>query len=116
MECIKNDENALVCAIVNSGLADDLMQAARDAGAKGGTILRARGTGRDEDTSFFGITIVPEKEVLIILTPVSEKDAITSAIEGSDSLTQPGVGVIFTVPVEKFFPLGQKANAIAAPK
>lgn len=100
----------LMCIVVNAGLADDLMHAARDAGAKGGTILKARGTGRDEDNSFFGITIVPEKELLMIMTERNMQPAILEAIKNTNILSQPGVGVIFTMPVEKFFPLGKKAN------
>lgn len=100
----------LLCVVVNAGLADDLMRAARDAGAKGGTILRARGTGRDEDHSFFGITIVPEKELLMILAAIDEQAAITEAIRNSPGLDQPGVGVFFSLPVEKFFTLGKKGN------
>lgn len=103
-------ERVLVCVVVNAGLADDLMHAAREAGARGGTILRARGTGRDEDNSFFGITIVPEKEMLMIMTERAMQEKILAAIKSSEILAQPGVGVIFTLPVEKFFPLGRKGN------
>lgn len=103
-------ERVLVCVVVNAGLADDLMHAARAAGARGGTILRARGTSRDEDNSFFGITIVPEKELLMIMTERTMQDKILGAIKSSEILSQPGVGVIFTLPVEKFFPLGKKGN------
>ena len=100
----------LFCIIVNAGLADDLMHVAREAGARGGTILRARGTGTDEDTSFFGISIVPEKEVLLIMTEREQQQKILEAVKSSSILSQPGVGIIFTMPVEKFFPLGKKAN------
>lgn len=103
-------ERVLMCVVVNAGLADDLMHAAREAGARGGTILRARGTGRDGDNTFFGITIVPEKEFLMIMTEREMQDKILNAIKSSELLAQPGVGVIFTLPVEKFFPLGKKAN------
>lgn len=110
-EMDKHDKRVLICVIVNAGLADDLMAAAREAGARGGTILRARGTGKDEDISFFGISIVPEKELLMIMTETKEQETITSAIKACDCLSQPGVGVIFTLPVVNFFPLGKKANS-----
>ncbi len=101
----------LVCAIVNSGFADDIMLAARKAGAKGGTIIRARGTASGQDSSFFGITIVPEKEMLLILTPKAETATLISAISACPCLAEPGVGIVFTVPVTEFFPLGLKANS-----
>lgn len=108
-ECVESGR-ILICAVVNAGLADDLMAAARKAGAAGGTILRARGTSRDEDRSFFGITIVPEKELLMIMAQRSQEKTLTTAIESCDCLAQPGVGVIFTLPVEKFFQLGRKSG------
>ena len=58
----------LITVIVNSGYADDVMAVAKKAGASGGTILGARGTGTEEDVKFFGITLVPEKEILLIVS------------------------------------------------
>lgn len=101
----------LICVIANRGLADDIMIAARSAGARGGTILKARGTGTERDGSFFGITIVPEKEMAMILTPESEAPAILKAIAGCPCLAEPGTGIVFCLPVEDFFPLGAKGNA-----
>ncbi|MDL2260315.1 hypothetical protein LJB99_05540 [Deltaproteobacteria bacterium OttesenSCG-928-K17] len=104
----------LITVIVNHGYADDVMAAARKAGAKGGTIITARGTGTEEDVKFFGICLVPEKEMLLI---VAEKDcapAIVEAINQVPSITQPGGGVVFHMNVEKFMPLGKKAEEVAA--
>ena len=58
--------HTLITVILNSGLAEDAMAAARKAGASGGTIINARGTGKEEDVSFFGIQIVPEKEKIYL--------------------------------------------------
>ena len=96
----------LIFAIVNAGYADDLMAAARAAGAGGGTILKARGTGTEADASFFGITIVPEKEVLLVLAPDDAAPAIFEAMRTAPCLEEPGSGIIFSVPAEDFFPLG----------
>lgn len=107
-EKVRNHE--LICVIVNAGFAEDIMQAARKAGATGGTILKARGTGREEDKSFFGITIVPEKDMLLILTLRKETDRILQAIRDCPCLAEPGIGIVFSMPVEKFFQLGLKNN------
>ncbi len=96
----------LIFAIVNAGYADDLMAAARDAGAGGGTILKARGTGTEEDAGFFGITIVPEKEVLLVLAANDAAPAIFAAVRSAPCLAEPGSGIIFCVAAEDFFPLG----------
>ena len=103
-------EHELICVIVNAGFAEDVMQAARKAGAKGGTILKARGTGTEEDTSFFGITIVPEKDMLMILSPRGQAGKIMAAARACPCLSEPGMGIVFSMPVEKFFPLGLKDN------
>ena len=96
----------LIFAIVNAGYADDLMAAARSAGATGGTILKARGTGTEADASFFGITIVPEKEVLLVLAASEAAPAICEAVRAAPCLEEPGSGIIFCVGAEDFFPLG----------
>ena len=96
----------LIFAIVNAGYADDLMAAARGAGARGGTILKARGTGTEADASFFGITIVPEKEVLLVLAESRAAPAICEAVRKAPCLEEPGSGIIFCVGADDFFPLG----------
>lgn len=97
----------LISVIVNAGYADDVMLAARKAGAKGGTVINARGTGREEDVTFFGITIVPEKELLMILVEKQAAPAILEAIRRTPCLNEPGIGIAFCTDVESFFLLGR---------
>ncbi len=99
----------LITVIVNHGYADDVMAAARKAGAKGGTILTARGTGTEEDVKFFGISLVPEKDMLMIVAEARAVPAILEAVEGVPHITQPGGGVVFHMNVERFLPLGLKS-------
>jgi len=98
----------MISIIVNRGYADDIMKEARKAGALGGTILNARGTGKPTDEKFFGITIVPEKEELIILADSATAPAIRAAIEALPCLTKPGIGIMYTTPVKQFSVLGKK--------
>ena len=56
----------MINVIVNKGYAEDAMEAARKAGAGGGTIIGARGTAKEGDAAFFGMKIVPEKEIVLI--------------------------------------------------
>ena len=97
----------LVCLIVNAGFADDAMAAARKAGAPGGTILKARGTASGEDARFFGLTLFPEKEVLIMLVPSDKADAVRDAVRDAECLKRPGMGIAFSSAVDDFFPLGK---------
>ena len=97
----------LICVIVNAGYADDVMNAARTAGATGGTVINARGTGREEDVKFFGITLVPEKGLLLILAEQAAAPDILEAIRRTPCLNEPGIGIAFCMAVESFFPLGR---------
>lgn len=97
----------LISIIVNSGYADEAMAAARKAGASGGTILNGRGTGTEEDVKFFGISLVPEKEMLLILAETDKAPAIMEAIRNESSLKEPGSGIAYCIDVEEFYNLGK---------
>jgi nitrogen regulatory protein PII len=99
---------ALLTVIVNNGYGDDVMAVARKAGARGGTILTARGTGTAEDTRFFGITLVPEKEILMIVAQKEQVDPIVAAIQTIPTLNEPGGGIVYTMAVERFILLGNQ--------
>jgi nitrogen regulatory protein PII len=101
----------MITVIVNKGYADDVMAAARKAGAGGGTIVYAHGTGKEEDAKFFGITIVPEKEMLMVLTPSEKAGAVLEAIRSLRCLTEPGIGIAFTMNVNDFTVLGRQKRA-----
>ena len=92
----------MITIIVNTGYADDIMDAARKAGASGGTITHARGTGTAEDARFFGVTIVPEKEMITILCETAKMQKIMDAITSLKCLDEPGIGVIYTQDVISF--------------
>ena len=97
----------LITVIVNNGYAEDVMAVARKAGAKGGTILTARGTGTEEDVRFFGITLVPEKDVLMIVAARDATHSILSAISAMPVFSEPGGGIIYSMNVEEFITLGK---------
>ena len=92
----------MITIIVNTGYADDIMDAARKAGARGGTITHARGTGTPEDAKFLGVQIVPEKEMILILSAADQTDKIVKAITELKCLDEPGIGIIYTQDVTDF--------------
>ena len=59
------NNHEVIFAIVNAGYAEDAMDVAREHGARGGTIINGRGVAREEEATFFGITIHAEKEILM---------------------------------------------------
>ncbi len=97
----------LISVIITRGYADDVMATARKAGATGGSIIHARGTGKKEDEKFFGITIVPEKEQLLICAENEKAEQIKKAIKELEILHKPGMGVMFSLPIEEYINLGK---------
>ena len=90
----------MIVCIVNTGFSDVVMSAAREYGAKGGTVFSARGTANQEAETFFKISIQPEKEVVMILVPTKLKDDILHALYKQVGLNTPGQGIAFTLPVD----------------
>lgn len=92
-------EYRCIITIVNRGYADQVIDAARDAGARGGTILYARGTGIHETEKFMNIAITPEKEMILILVKKELAKTITQAILVTAGLKTKGRGISFILPV-----------------
>ena len=95
-----SDKFELIITIVNKDYSANLMEAAREVGAKGGTILSARGAGGHEVEKLFGLTIQQEKEIVLILTAVKHKVEIMKSIIEATGLNTPGRGICFSLPVE----------------
>ena len=105
-----NSDWELIQVICNSGYADDLMDVARKAGAGGGTIVDGRGTSKPDDLTFFGASLVPEKELLLILVESEKSEKVLSAITEIPFMQQAGNGIAFTMPVDRFIQFGKKEN------
>jgi len=94
-------EVALITCIVERGLADSMVEAARDAGAQGATVYFARGMGVRERLGLLGIAVEVEKEVLNIVVATEQVDRIFKALYLAGKLDTPGKGFIFVTPLEK---------------
>ena len=90
---------AIFC-IVNSGYSEAVMDAAKKFGARGGTVINARGTASKEAETFFHITIEPEKEIVMILVPAKIKDDVMHALYKEVGLDTAGQGIAFSMPVD----------------
>ena len=93
-------EHEVIFCIVNSGYSEAVMDAAKKAGARGGTIINARGTAGKEAETFFHITIQPEKEIVMILVPTQIKDDVLHALYNEVGLDSAGQGIAFSAPVD----------------
>lgn len=92
-------EYDLIMTIVNRGFADQVIDAARSAGAHGGTVFYARGTGIHEVEKFFAISIQPEKEVVLTLVKHEDTQAIMHSIVAAAGLKTAGKGLAFSLPI-----------------
>ena len=92
-----------ITTIVDRGRAEEVIDAAAKAGSKGGTILKARGSGVHETTKLFSMDIEPEKEVVLILAEADKTDAIVESIRSALKLDDPGKGILFVQEVLKTY-------------
>ena len=93
----------LILCIVNAGYSQNVMEAARSAGARGGTIVRGRGSANPEAEEFFNITIQPDKELVFILVSTKIKDTVLKAVYKNSGLPTEGQGIAFSLPVLPVF-------------
>ena len=101
----------LVISIVNRGHSDLVVEASREAGAHGGTIIYGRGTGVHEKDTFMGVSIQPEKEIIMTLTSSDNKNKIMESICEKAELDTVGMGICFSLPVTKVRGISSKSNS-----
>lgn len=106
VEEMDNINYDLIVAIVKQGESAELMDAARPAGAKGGTLLHALRVGVDDTQSFFGMPIHAQKEVVTILTKRDKKREILKSI--SEKYDSDSDLMLFTMPVDQVTELDKK--------
>lgn len=93
------DNHEVIFAIVNAGYAEEAMDVARREGARGGTILNARGVAREKEAAFFGISIHAEKEVLMLVVEKTIRDKILNALYTEMGMDKKAQGIAFSLPV-----------------
>ena len=103
-------EHEVIFCVVNSGFSDDVMDAARELGARGGTVIRARGTANAEAEKLFNIAIQPEKEIVMILVDKAIKNDILHALYQKVGLSTPSQGIAFAMPVDSVVGLAPAPN------
>lgn len=101
-EVKKVNENlySLITVICEKGYSDTVMDAARAAGAGGGTVVHGKGTANEFTAKFFGVSIAAEKEIIYIVTRKSDKDAIMKAIIENAGAATDARAAIFSIPVD----------------
>lgn len=100
----------VIYCIVNAGFSDVVMDAAKEAGARGGTVIHARGTANKEAEQFFHITIQPDKDIVMILVPVEIKEEVLHSLYRNAGLKTAGQGIAFSMPVSNVVGLSSHAQ------
>lgn len=93
------DSWSLIITIVNKDWGRVVIDAAKEAGAKGATVLHGRGSGAENIPHLFGIPIEPEKDIVLNAVPTNISDAVMQAIAKSAALQKPGQGISLRVPL-----------------
>lgn len=101
----------LIICIVNTGFTDVVMDAAKESGARGGTVIHGRGTANKEAEEFFRISVQPDKEIVMILVTSEIKDAVLHAIYNAAGLKTAGQGIAFALPVTNVVGISTPAPA-----
>ena len=92
---------SLIVTIVRKGWGSTVLEASVKAGARGGTVLSGRGAGINEQEKIFGMSIEPEKEIVLTVTYPDRVDTILEEIVRAAELNDTGRGIAFVVPVDK---------------
>lgn len=101
----------MILCVVNAGFSELVMDAAKEEGARGGTVIHARGTANKEAEQFFHIAIQPDKEIVMILVPAEIKDNVLHAIYKNAGLKSEGKGIAFSVAVDEVVGISAPAPA-----
>lgn len=96
---LKDTSHELIVVIAEQGYTNLIMDAARGAGAYGGTVIHAKGTGKEAAEKFMGVSLALEKEIIYIVTKTEQKNAIMSAIMKEAGLDSKAKSIAFSLPV-----------------
>lgn len=94
-------EHSVIFVIANQGFSSEIMESAKEAGATGGTVVHATGSGMENLETFFGMTLKPEKELIIILTRQSLKNGIMQAIMKTNGTGTDADSFVLALPVDQ---------------
>ena len=104
----------LLVAFVDDHLSEDVIEAAREAGATGCTVLtNARGEGLEQKKTFLGLTLETQRDVVLLLVEEHRARHILEALaEAGEFDTSPGTGIAFQVDVEDAVGVAHQVESI----
>ena len=96
---MKGTKQELLIVVGNRGYSEQIMDAAREAGATGGTVVHANGTGMKRAEKFLGISLASERELVMIVSATPKKNAIMQSIMKKAGLETDAKAIVFSLPV-----------------
>ena len=96
---LKDTVYELIVVIANQGYTELAMDAARSAGAYGGTVIHAKGTGMDQAEKFMGVSLASEKEIIFIVAKKAQKNDIMKAVMEQAGMQSKAKSIVFSLPV-----------------
>ena len=90
----------LIMAFVKPSVTDDVVDAMKEAGATGATIIPARGTGIHEAKSFFGLSIEDQTDIIVFLVEEHVVEDLMKVMQLAGKFDKPGTGIAFVLPGE----------------
>lgn len=96
---LKDTVYELIVVIANQGYNELVMDAARKAGAYGGTVVHAKGTGMQQAEKFLGVSLAAEKEMIFIVSKKEQKNGIMKAVMEQAGMESKAKSIVFSLPV-----------------
>src|SRR5574344_870254 len=98
---MKNEKKYhLIYTIVQDGYFEEVINAAKKVGAKGGTLIKGRGLGYKDAVKFLGFQLEPERDIVLIVVEEELKNKLMETIVKKVGITTPGKGICFSLPID----------------
>ena len=97
---MSESRHSLIAAVVKRGFSVDVMDAARSAGARGGTVIHSRGVGNDEIAGLWGINTQDETDIVLIIANADDKVSLMCAISEKCGVNSEAKGLIMSLPLD----------------
>lgn len=99
-------ENTLILVACNRGHTDAVMATAKERGARGGTVVKARMAGLENLEQAYGLELKAEREIVAIVVPKEKRDPIMEAVNTAHGLRSEAQAVLCSLPIEHIVRLG----------
>ena len=98
---MERTENSLILVVCARGCTDDVMSTAKARGARGGTVIKGRLSGRKELEQAYEVDLKPEREIVAIVVPTSLRAPIMEAINAEHGLRSEAQAALCSLPIEQ---------------